>query len=109
LPRILHSLPPLLTMETLLFRLIAVGFVLLTLTLASGVLFSEEIFGKAFQFNHKVLFGFISWGVFAILLWGHHFYGWRGRVAVHWTMSGFGFLLLAYLGSKFVLEVLLHK
>jgi ABC-type uncharacterized transport system permease subunit len=47
--------------------------------------------------------------VFAVLLWGHHFYGWRGRVAVHWTMSGFGFLLLAYLGSKFVLEVLLHK
>lgn len=109
LPRILHSLPPLLTMETLLFRMIGIGFVLLTLTLASGVLFSEEIFGKAWQFNHKVLFGFISWGVFAVLLWGHHFYGWRGRVAVHWTISGFTFLLLAYLGSKFVLEVLLHR
>ncbi len=109
LPRVLRSLPPLLTMETLLFRMIAVGFVLLTLTLASGVLFSEEIFGKAWQFNHKVLFGFISWGVFATLLWGHHFYGWRGRVAVHWTISGFAFLLLAYLGSKFVLEVLLHR
>jgi ABC-type uncharacterized transport system permease subunit len=109
LPRILHSLPPLLTMETLLFRMIGIGFILLTLTLASGVLFSEEIFGKAWQFNHKVLFGFISWGVFAVLLWGHHFYGWRGRVAVHWTISGFTFLLLAYLGSKFVLEVLLHR
>ena len=109
LPRILRSLPPLLTMETLLFRLIAIGFVLLTLTLASGVLFSEQIFGKAWQFNHKVLFGFISWGVFAVLLWGHHFYGWRGRVAVRWTLSGFGFLLLAYLGSKFVIEVLLHR
>jgi ABC-type uncharacterized transport system permease subunit len=109
LPRVLRSLPPLLTMESLLFRLIAVGFVLLTLTLASGVLFSEEIFGRAWQFNHKVLFGFISWGVFAVLLWGHRFHGWRGRVAVRWTMSGFGFLLLAYLGSKFVLEVLLHR
>jgi ABC-type uncharacterized transport system permease subunit len=109
LPRILRSLPPLLTMETLLFRLIAIGFVLLTLTLASGVMFSEQIFGKAWQFNHKVLFGFISWGVFAVLLWGHHFYGWRGRVAVRWTLSGFGFLLLAYLGSKFVIEVLLHR
>jgi ABC-type uncharacterized transport system permease subunit len=109
LPRILRSLPPLLTMETLLFRMIAIGFVLLTLTLASGIVFSEEIFGKAWQFNHKVLFGFISWGVFAVLLWGHHFYGWRGRVAVHWTMSGFAFLLLAYIGSKFVLEVLLHR
>jgi ABC-type uncharacterized transport system permease subunit len=109
LPRVLRSLPPLLTMETLLFRMIAIGFVLLTLTLASGVLFSEEIFGKAWQFSHKVLFGFISWGVFAVLLWGHHFYGWRGRVAVRWTVGGFIFLLLAYLGSKFVLEVLLHR
>jgi len=109
LPRILRSLPPLLTMETLLFRMIGIGFMLLTLTLASGVLFSEEIFGKAWQLNHKVLFGFISWGVFAVLLWGHRFYGWRGRIAVRWTVSGFAFLLLAYLGSKFVLEVLLHR
>ena len=109
LPRVLQSLPPLLTMETLLFRMIAIGFVLLTLTLISGVVFSEEIFGKAWQFNHKVLFGFISWGVFAVLLWGHHFYGWRGRIAVRWTVSGFVFLLLAYLGTKFVVEVLLHR
>jgi ABC-type uncharacterized transport system permease subunit len=109
LPRILRSLPPLLTMETLLFRMIAIGFVLLTLTLVSGMVFSEEIFGKPWQFSHKILFGFISWGVFAVLLWGHHFHGWRGRVAVHWTISGFVLLLLAYLGSKFVLEVLLHR
>ena len=109
MPQLLRRLPPLLTLETLLFRMIAAGFVLLTLTLASGILFSEEIFGKAWEFNHKVIFSFISWVVFAILLWGHHFYGWRGRVAVRWTISGFIFLLLAYLGSKFVLEVLLHK
>ena len=109
LPRVLQSLPPLLTMETLLFRMVAIGFVLLTLTLVSGGVFSEEIFGKAWQFNHKVLFGFVSWGVFAVLLWGHYFYGWRGRVAVRWTVSGFMFLLLAYLGTKFVLEVLLHR
>lgn len=109
LPRVLQNLPPLLTMETLLFRMIGFGFVLLTLTMVSGVVFSEEIFGKAWQFNHKVLFSFISWGVFAVLLWGHHFYGWRGRVAVRWTVSGFALLLLAYLGSKFVLEVLLGK
>lgn len=109
LPRVLQNLPPLLAMETLLFRMIGIGFVLLTLTLVSGVVFSEEIFGKAWQFNHKALFGFISWGVFAVLLWGHHFYGWRGRIAVRWTVSGFVFLLLAYLGSKFVLEVLLHR
>lgn len=109
LPRILQNLPPLLTMELLLFRMIGIGFVLLTLTLASGIFFSEQIFGTAWKFNHKVLFGFISWGVFAVLLWGHRFYGWRGRIAVRWTVSGFAFLLLAYLGSKFVLEVLLHR
>ncbi|MDO8811794.1 MAG: cytochrome c biogenesis protein CcsA [Gallionella sp.] len=109
LPRVLQNLPPLLTMETLLFRMIGFGFVLLTLTLASGVMFSEEIFGKAWQFNHKVLFGIISWLVFAVLLWGHQFYGWRGRIAVRCTVSGFVLLLLAYLGSKFVLEVLLHR
>ena len=107
MPRILRSLPPLMTMENLLFRLIGIGFILLTLTLASGILFSEQIFGKVWQFNHKVLFGFISWGVFAVLLWGHHYYGWRGRVAVHWTVSGFVFLLLAYLGSQFVSQLLL--
>ena len=109
MPRVLQHLPALLTMETLLFRMIGIGFVLLTLTLVSGVVFSEQIFGKAWQFNHKVLFGFISWGVFAVLLWGHRFYGWRGRIAVRWTVGGFVLLLLAYLGSKFVLEVLLHR
>jgi ABC-type uncharacterized transport system permease subunit len=109
LPALLRNLPPLLTMETLLFRIIATGFVLLSLTLLSGGIFSEQIFGKAWQFNHKVLFGFISWLVFAILLVGHHFYGWRGRKAVNWTMSGFGFLVLAYIGIQFVLEVILHR
>lgn len=109
LPALLRNLPPLLTMETLLFRIIAAGFVLLTLTLISGAVFSEQIFGRAWQFNHKVLFGLISWAVFAVLLAGHHFYGWRGRTAVSWTMSGFGFLVLAYIGSKFVLEVVLHR
>jgi ABC-type uncharacterized transport system permease subunit len=109
LPRVLRNLPPLLTMESLLFRMIGIGFILLTLTLASGVLFSEELLGKAWQFSHKVLFGFVSWSVFAVLLWGHHFYGWRGKLAVRWTVSGFVFLLLGYLGSKFVLEVMLHR
>ncbi len=109
LPRVLRNLPPLLTMETLLFRMIGAGFVLLTLTLASGMLFSEQIFGRPWQFNHKVLFGFIAWFVFATLLVGHYMRGWRGRTAVRWTMSGFIFLLLAYIGSQFVLEVILHR
>lgn len=109
MPKVLRNLPPLLTMETLLFRVIGVGFVLLTITVTSGMLFSEHIFGHAWQFNHKVLFGMISWVVFAVLLLGHHFYGWRGHTAVRWTLSGFGFLVLAYLGSRFVLEIILHR
>jgi len=109
LPRVLRALPPLLTMEKLLFRIIGAGLVLLTLTLLSGVVFSEQVFGTPWTFNHKFVFGLLSWAVFAVLLAGHHFYGWRGRKAVHWTMSGYVFLLMAYLGTKFVAEVLLHR
>lgn len=109
LPKVLRNLPPLLTMESLLFRVIGVGFVLLTITVVSGMLFSEHIFGHAWQFNHKVLFGLVSWFVFAVLLWGHRFHGWRGRTAVVWTMIGFGSLALAYLGSRFVIEFILQR
>jgi ABC-type uncharacterized transport system permease subunit len=105
----LPDFPPLLTMETLLFRVISVGFVLLTLTLISGILFSEQIFGQPLKFNHKNVFTIISWLVFGGLLLGRFQYGWRGRTAVRWTLSGFVLLLLAYAGSKFVLEVLLHR
>ena len=103
------SLPPLLTMENLLFRIIAAGFLLLTLTLASGILFSEELFNKPLRFNHKTLFALISWAIFAALLIGRKIYGWRGRVAIRWTLSGFAALLLAYVGSKFILENILHR
>lgn len=109
LPAGLRTLPPLLTMETLLFRIIWAGFVMLSLTLASGVVFSEEVFGRAARLNHKTIFGIVSWLVFAALLFGRHFYGWRGRVAVRWTLAGFLMLVLAYLGSKFVVEVLLGR
>jgi len=103
------SLPPLLTMEALLFRLINIAFVLLTLTLISGVFFSETLFGKALSLNHKVVFASISWLIFAALLLGRHLRGWRGRVALRWTLAGFVALLLAYVGSRFVLEVLLGR
>jgi ABC-type uncharacterized transport system permease subunit len=109
LPFALQKLPPLLTMETLLFRIISAGFVLLTLTLASGIVFSEELFGKAMRFNHKTVFGILSWLIFAALLGGRQLYGWRGRTAVRWTLTGFMMLVLAYVGSKFVLEVILGK
>ncbi|MGQ0749920.1 MAG: cytochrome C assembly family protein [Betaproteobacteria bacterium] len=109
LPQILQRLPPLLAMETMLFRMIWAGFILLTLTLASGVIYSEELFGKPAQFTHKTVFGVLSWVIFAALLSGRHLYGWRGRVAVRWTLAGFLTLVLAYVGSKFVLEVLLGR
>jgi ABC-type uncharacterized transport system permease subunit len=109
LPFGLHKLPPLLTMEKLLFRIITAGFVLLTLTLVSGIVFSEELFGKAMRFNHKTVFGILSWLIFAALLGGRRRYGWRGRIAVRWTLAGFLMLVLAYIGSKFVLEVVLGR
>jgi len=109
LPQALRGLPPLLTMETLLFRILWAGFILLTATLASGVVFSEELFGRAAKFNHKTVFGVLSWIIFAALLGGRHVYGWRGRVAVRWTLTGFLMLVLAYIGSKFVLEVILGR
>jgi len=105
----LPDFPPLMTMETLLFRVITIGFILLTLTLASGILFSEQLFHQALKFNHKNVFAILSWLIFAGLLSGRHVYGWRGRTATRWTLSGFVILLLAYAGSKFVLEILLHQ
>ncbi len=106
---LLAGLPPLLTMEKLLFRLIHVAFALLTLTLVTGMLFSESLFGKAVTFNHKTDFAIASWLIFAILLAGRHFAGWRGRTALRWTLSGFGVLVLAYVGYRFVLEVILGR
>ena len=105
----LASLPPLLTLERLLFRLIGAAFALLTLTLVTGIVFSESLFGRPLRFDHKSVFAVISWLTFAALLVGRHFYGWRGRTALRWTLAGFVFLLLAYVGSRFVLEVILHR
>lgn len=103
------SLPPLMTLEALLFRILTLGFVLLSLTLGSGFVFSEELFGQAARFNHKTVFGIISWIIFAALLVGRYGWGWRGRTALRWTLAGFAALLLAYVGSMFVLEVILGK
>ncbi len=103
------SLPPLLTLERLLFRLIEAGFVLLSLTLLTGAIYSETIFGQAMRFSHKTLFAVVSWVIFAALLAGRYAYGWRGRTALRWTLAGFLTLLLAYVGSRFVLEVILQR
>jgi ABC-type uncharacterized transport system permease subunit len=100
------GLPSILSMETLLFRLIGIAFLLLTLTLVSGLVFSERIFGRAFILDQRSAFAFASWMTFAILLFGRHVYGWRGKVALRWTLAGFFLLVFAYIGSRFVMEVL---
>ncbi|WP_016834253.1 inner membrane protein YpjD [Herbaspirillum lusitanum] len=105
----LDRLPALLTMEKILFRLIAFGFVLLTLTVLSGVVFSEQLFQKAFRWDHKTIFTLLSWCLFGLLLAGRKWQGWRGRTALSFTLAGFAILLLAYVGSRFVLEVVLHR
>ncbi|MBS0307726.1 MAG: cytochrome c biogenesis protein CcsA [Proteobacteria bacterium] len=105
----LDRLPALLTMERLLFRLIGFGFVLLTLTVLSGIVFSEQLFGTAVKWNHKTIFTMLSWILFGVLLLGRVWRGWRGKTALRFTLSGFVTLLLAYVGSRFVLEVVLHR
>lgn len=109
LPPFLRALPPLLEMEALLFRILLAAFILLTLTVVSGLLFSEQLFGKPFTVTHKTVFGILSWLIFGALLAGHHLRGWRGRLAVRWTLAGFTALMLAYVGSKVVLELVLRR
>ena len=103
------GLPPLLSLETLVFRLTAAAFVVLTLTFAAGIAFSESIFGRAMRFDHKTVFIVLSWIIFGWLLLGRWRYGWRGRTAFRWTLAGFVMLMLAYPGSRFVLEVVLGR
>ena len=105
----LPSFPPLLVMEGLLFKVITVGFVLLTFTLISGMLFSEQIFGQPLEFTHKIVFSIASWLIYGGLLFGRYQYGWRGKKAINLTLIGFVLLLLAYVGSKFILQVLLGR
>jgi len=115
LARLFARLPPLLALESLLFRQIAVGFVLLSATVASGAVFSEELFGRPLGVEHslvpphKIVFALLSWAVFGALLAGRAVFGWRGRTALRWTFTGFVMLLLAYVGSLFVVEVILRR
>jgi ABC-type uncharacterized transport system permease subunit len=104
---IVRALPPLTLTESLLFQLIGVGFVLLTVTLISGILFVDNLFAQ--HLIHKTVLSIAAWIVFGVLLFGRWRYGWRGRRAVRLTLLGMLLLLLAYFGSQFVLEVLLHR
>lgn len=103
----IRALPPLQTMETLLFQMIAVGLAILTLSLITGMIYLEDMFAQ--HLVHKTLLSIIAWVVFATLLCGRWRFGWRGRIAIRWTLSGFFVLLLAYIGSKWVVEIILQR
>lgn len=102
---IIKLMPPLREMEVLLFEIIVVGFIALTISLGSGLAFLENMFAQ--QLVHKTILSILAWFVFLILLIGHWKLGWRGRTAIRWTLTGFVSLMLAYFGSKFVLEIVL--
>lgn len=101
----IRALPPLQTMERMLFQMIVAGFIFQSLSLLTGFIFIENMFSQ--HLVHKTFFAVVAWLVFGILLWGRWKFGWRGRIAIRWTLGGFVSLLLAYLGSKLVLELLL--
>lgn len=100
---------PLLAIERLTFRFVTAGFVLLTATLGAGWWFADVWTGKGWVWDHKTVFSALSWLVFAVLLLGRWRWGWRGRMAKRVLYLGSGLLLLAYVGSRFVLEVLLRR
>ena len=95
---------PLLTLEKLTFRFVGAGFITLTLALVFGMRFTA-----AWQWDHKTVFSLLGWAVFAALLAGRQAFGWRGRRATRWLYIGTALLLLAYVGTRFVFEVLLHR
>lgn len=103
----IRALPPLETMERLLFRLIGIGYIILSLSLITGAHFIYNIFAQ--HLVHKTVLSIAAWALFAVLLWGRWRFGWRGRTAIRWTLGGFAVLVLAYFGSKLVLEVILGQ
>ncbi len=100
------SLPPLQTMESLLFQMITTGLAFLSVSLVSGFLFVEDLFAQ--HLGHKTILSILAWFIFSGLLVGRSLYGWRGQTAIRWTLLGFAALLLAYFGSKLVYEFVLQ-
>lgn len=103
-----EALPPLLAMEHVLFNLIRIGFVFLTLAMITGSAMSLALSGPWLPLDHKTVFTLLSWLTFGILLLGRHLRGWRGRVALRYTVIGLTLLMLAYAGSRFVIELILR-
>ena len=107
--RLLDAQPPLLAQEQILFRVIWIAFAALTFTVLSGSIFSLQMTGKWLPLDHKTIFTLLSWITFSILLAGRYSRGWRGRIALRYTLVGFAFIVLAYTGSRFVVEVILQR
>jgi ABC-type uncharacterized transport system permease subunit len=99
----------LLSMEDILFKIYWLGFILLSITLFSGILFTNEIFGTSILWNHKTIFSLMAWVVYGTMLLGRVKYGWRGKKAVIFSLIAFILLILSYFGTKFVLEFLLKN
>lgn len=104
---LLRTLPPIQTMEAILFEQLAIGFALLTLALLAGLLYVENFFAQ--HLVHKTVLSIAGWVALGALLVGHHVAGWRGRTAVRWTVAAFVLLVIAFFGSKFVLELVLQR
>lgn len=102
----IQTMPPLTTMETLLFQWLWGGTILLSVSIITGFIFLENMFAQ--RAVHHTVLSLLSWLVFAGLLLGRNIRGWRGRTAAHWTIAGFALLLLAYFGSKLVIEIILE-
>lgn len=105
--RVMRVLPPLQTMEEFLVQMLAVGFFLLSLSLATGLMFLQDLLGQ--HLAHKTVLSTLAWLIFGFVLFGRWARGWRGRRLAGWTLGGFVSLMLAYFGSKFVLELILHR
>lgn len=109
LSRVLDAQPPLLVQERLLFRLIWVGFTLLSISIVTGMFVSMDLTGNLLPNDHKTFFTLLSWVIFGTLLFGRTMWGWRGRIALRWTLLGFALLMLAYTGTRIIFEEILHK
>lgn len=105
--RFIRSLPSLQTMESLLFQMIGAGLALLTCSLVSGLMFVDNLFEQ--HLAHKTVLSLLAWVLFCVLLWGRTRHGWRGKIAIRWTLGGFASLMLAYFGSRMVLEIILQR
>ena len=104
---IVQMLPPLQLMESMLFELLWVGVIMLTVSIGSGMIFMDDMFAQALV--HKTVLTIMAWLLFSALLWGHYQLGWRSQIAVRMTLAGFAIPMLAYFGSKLVLELVLHR